>query len=330
MAQVTLFNDTSTRYHHGCARVMRLLGAGLEARGAQILARSPARHDWAADADLLAQIRKSDILVINGEGTLHHGAKAGRKLLDLADHPATQGKKLVLINALYDANPPEWADLLKRFDLISARDSDSASQLSQAIGRTVGWAPDLSLSHPADTSASKRAGVIFGDSVRMNRRRELAAAHGRFENATFVPTKTLRQPIWRLPVIGQMAKWPLYSVYNGTLKLPRRFEMPLDEQSYLERLAACELHITGRFHAVCLSLLTRTPFLALTSTSGKIEKLLKDLDLPSKRIVNGQDLMQLPPSPEAHQFDKQERAQINSALAFAQTRNAALLDEVLA
>lgn len=330
MAKVTLFNDTSTRYHHGCARVMRLLGNGLEARGAQILARSPARHDWSSDARLLEQIEASDILIINGEGTLHHGAEAGRKLLNLAEHPAAKGKKLVLLNALYDANPPEWSASLSRFDVISARDSESAAQISAAIGRDVAWAPDMSLSQPADISTAQRAGVIFGDSVRLNRRRELATAHARFHNAVFVPTKTLRQKIWRLPFLGPIAKWPLYCLYNGKVTAPRRFEMPLTESEYLGRIGQCQLHVTGRFHAVCLSLLTQTPFLALSSTSGKIEKLLKDLGLSTNRIVSGQDLMRISNNPEEHQFSALEMSQIQSALSMAHEKNNALLDEVMA
>ena len=61
---VILMNDTSTRYHHGCARVMRLLSEGLEAQGLSIIARSPARHDWERDPQFLDMLRKADLIVI--------------------------------------------------------------------------------------------------------------------------------------------------------------------------------------------------------------------------------------------------------------------------
>lgn len=330
MPNVALLNDTSTRYHHGCARVMRLLTEGLTARGATIVARSPARHDWAADDAFLAQLAKADIIVINGEGTLHHGAEAGARLLSIADHPVAQGKRLVLLNALYDENPDEWAGWLGRFDLISARDSSSASQLSDAVGRDIQWVPDLSLSQPAPQPKIARHGVIFGDSVRMNRRQELAKASRRFADVSFVPTKTLRQRIWRLPVIGALAKAPLYCLYNGVLQAPPEFQMPIDEAGYLHRLSQTELHVTGRFHAVCLSLLTQTPFLALSSTSGKIEKLLTDLGLGTERIVNAQALMTGSNDAAAYQFTPQEVEKIQTALAKARTKASALLDEVMA
>lgn len=43
--RAVILNDTSTRYHHGCSRVMRLLVEGLERHGLHVTARSPARHD---------------------------------------------------------------------------------------------------------------------------------------------------------------------------------------------------------------------------------------------------------------------------------------------
>ena len=43
--RIVILNDTSGRSHHGCTRVMRLLTEALAARGAEILATSPARQD---------------------------------------------------------------------------------------------------------------------------------------------------------------------------------------------------------------------------------------------------------------------------------------------
>jgi len=103
-----ILNDTSTRYHHGCTRVMRLLLAGLERQGLNIIARSPARHDWAQDSVFLRALENADVVVINGEGTLHHGRPAGAALLAVVDHPACHAP-VALINALWEENPPECA-----------------------------------------------------------------------------------------------------------------------------------------------------------------------------------------------------------------------------
>ena len=45
-----------------------------------------------------------------------------------------------------------------------------------------------------------------------------------------------------------------------------------------------ELLVTGRFHAVCMAILTKTPFVAVTSNSWKIEALLADIGLDPARV----------------------------------------------
>ena len=132
------------------------------------------------------------------------------------------------------------------------------------------WAPDLSLSAPAEIAAVSRRGLVVGDSVRFESRRALARTAQRL-GACYVPTKTLRGRVWETGV----ARGLLWRGYNGvwTGRVPD-FEMPQDEGAYLARLARAEGHVTGRFHAVCLSMLTGTPVLALASRTSKIERLM--------------------------------------------------------
>ncbi|WP_175545305.1 polysaccharide pyruvyl transferase family protein [Thalassovita taeanensis] len=310
-------NDTSTRYHHGCARVVRLLIDGLARHGVQVIARSPARNDWEHDKEFLAALARADVIVINGEGTLHHGKADGEKLLRIATHPARGATPIALINALYEDNPPEWDARLSQIALLSARDSDSARALSDASGHQARWVPDLSLSAPAEIPASPRHGVLVGDSVRLDRRRHLAQAAARLPDARVIPTKTLGGALWRLPLIGTLARGLLYRIYNGTCptRIPP-FRMAPDEAAYLREIASARLHITGRFHAVCLSMLTETPFLALTSNASKIERLLTDAGLGDSRMISASTL-QTPP--EQMDFTADELRLIRAFLHKAQT-----------
>lgn len=301
---VILMNDTSTRYHHGCARVMRLLSQGMETAGLKIIARSPARHDWENDPVFLQAIQQADLIVVNGEGTLHHGKPAGEALLRIATHPSRGATPVALVNALYQDNPPEWGALLAQFSLLSARDSQSAAIMARDSRQQVRWLPDLSLSAPAEMSARPRKGLIVGDSVRMDKRRDLARLAARVPGARFIPTKTLRHAIWRLPVIGPLLRGVLFRLYNAVFPLRApEFLMPVTEQKYLDEIAGAQLHVTGRFHAVCLSMLTETPFLALTSNASKIEQLLRDAGLDGHRIVSAKEIWPLPASAE---FSAQE------------------------
>jgi polysaccharide pyruvyl transferase WcaK-like protein len=175
--RAVVMNDTAARSHHGCARVMRLLCSGLEAEGLTITARALAHADWAKDASFVAALDDADVVVINGEGTLHHGRPAAETLLRIVDHPSLGTTPIVLCNALYEANPPEWgARYLTRFALLAARDSESATRMHKDSGAPARWLPDLSLSAPANVAAGPRQGVIVGDSVKLRIRRVWAAS----------------------------------------------------------------------------------------------------------------------------------------------------------
>ncbi|SDE00313.1 polysaccharide pyruvyl transferase family protein [Limimaricola pyoseonensis] len=317
-----ILNDTSTRYHHGCARVMRLLVDGLERHGLDVTARSPARNDWTRDEAFLREMKRASLIVVNGEGTLHHGRAAGAALLKVADHPARGQTPLALVNALWEHNPDEWGARLRRFDLIAARDSASAEAMRLASGRDVRWLPDLSLSAPAEVSPTRRNGVIVGDSVKPAPRRVLGAAAARLPQARLVPTKTLRSKIWS----AAPARAALASAWYGRLRLPP-LEMPRDEAAYLERIAAARLHLTGRFHAVCLSMLTETPFLALASNASKIERLLSDSGLGLDRLIALDEADDLP---ARRDFEPRETAAIRAFLETAQTRAEALFSDLAA
>lgn len=323
---VILMNDTSTRYHHGCARVMRLLSEGLEAQGLQILARSAARHDWENDPAFIRALQQADLIVINGEGTLHHGKPAGEALLRVVSHPALGETPVALINAMYEENPAEWGTYLSQCALLAARDSASAARMTRSSGTEVRWLPDLSLSSPAPITQGPREGVILGDSVRLDKRRHLARAACRIPGARFIPTKTLRSPIWRVPVLGGILRGLLFRLYNAVwlVRMPR-FDMPLTEAAYLSEIGAARLHITGRFHAVCLSMLTETPFLALSSNASKIEQLLRDAGMETDRIIGPERLSS---RPQTADFTEKELTAIRAFRDLAQTRSAQLFADL--
>ncbi len=187
-----ILNDTSHRYHHGCARVMANLRAGLAAQGFDLHC-IPARTDWSANAAHRRAIAGAALVVINGEGTLHDGAPAGARLLSAT---AATTAPVALVNALWQDNPADWSPLLARCALIAARDSTSSAAMAAATGQAVRWLPDLSLAVPAPVPERPRSGLILGDSVRAAPRKALARAAQRL-GADYLPTKTLRAPIWQ-------------------------------------------------------------------------------------------------------------------------------------
>jgi hypothetical protein len=259
-------------------------------------------------------LRAAQVVVINGEGTLHDGAPLGARLLSVLDHPAAAGKPVALVNALWERNPAEWAGWLGRLALAAARDSGSAEAMRVGGALGVRWLPDLSLSAPSEVAGELRSGLVVGDSVRMESRRVLARAAQRLGGA-YVPTKTLGASVWR---VG-LARRALWRTYNGVWSGPvPEFEMMPDEGSYLRRIARAEGHVTGRFHAVCLSMLTGTPVLALASTTSKIERLFRDAGLGPDRLLSPEALERLTAEEARRPWSDQEREAIGEFLAMGQ------------
>jgi polysaccharide pyruvyl transferase WcaK-like protein len=301
---------------------MRLLVAGLEIAGFSVGLRVPARKDWTRDGPILDALRKAQVIVINGEGTLHDGAPQGAKLLEVVE--AAQGVPVALVNALWERNPPEWTARLAGMALVAARDSRSAAAMTSAIGRPVRWLPDLSLSAPAELAAHPRDGLIVGDSVRADSRRLLARA-AQDLGATYLPTKTLSGTLWQVGVLRTL----LWRGYNGVWRgsVPR-FEMAANEAEYLVHIASAEGHVTGRFHAVCLSMLTETPFFALASRTSKIETLLADAGLGHDRLVSADDLAALTAATAVRPFSGAETAALRDFRAMAVTEAARLFADI--
>lgn len=328
MAGAVLMNDTSGRGHFGCDRVMANLTAGLEREGLTILGRSPVRDDWEKNRPFLAALARADIVVINGEGTLHHGRPAGARLLRVAGHPLCRGKPVVLVNTIWEANPPDWIAPLRDFALVAARDSASAARL-RASGIAARWLPDLSLAGGfAEGPAQPRRGIVVGDSVRHDARRALARLAQGLERGPeavrVVPTRTPRARLAQAALL----RGALYRLYFGVLsrRIPR-FDLARDGEAYLAILRGAALHVTGRFHGACLSLLTRTPVLCLASNTSKIETLLADAGLDRDRLIGAGPL---DPGQALRPYTPAEAAALESYVAQAVRESRALFAEIAA
>lgn len=313
---VVLLNDTRADLHHGCSRVMRRLEEGLARQGLEVLARSPVRHDWAADPGLLAALDRARLVVINGEGTIHHGRPMAARLLSVLDHPGLRGRPVALVNALWQENPPDWARWADRLALASLRDGRSLRAfraLSTAPARLV---PDLSLSERI-AAPGPRAGVIVGDSVRPGTT-ELLARLARGGGHAVVPIlsapprssrggRTALGRWWRrLRPSGRW--WERVAATPG-------FALDPDEASHAARLARAELAVTGRFHGACLAMAAGTPFLALASNSWKVEALIEDAGLERWRLAAPEDLARLlARGPAALGWTDAERAALDAYL----------------
>lgn len=130
--KVFLVNDTYLdNRHFGCEMVSgtfreQFARSGLEMTGIATKNFDPAKH--------AATMGAADLVVINGEGSIHHNRS--RNLLELAARYPS-----VLVNAVFEHNP-ETAHLLKDFLLISCRESLS-TQYIRSLGFESETCPDV-------------------------------------------------------------------------------------------------------------------------------------------------------------------------------------------
>ncbi len=129
--KVILVNDTSLySSHFGCQLVGQTFREQFKRTGMTLLATLPKIFDEQKMAPLLAS---ADLIVVNGEGSIHHGRN--RHLIDLANKYPT-----ALMNCVYEENP--IFDSVKSLLFCTARESRSASAL-QEHGCQAHTIPDM-------------------------------------------------------------------------------------------------------------------------------------------------------------------------------------------
>lgn len=129
--KIALINDTSIRESHfGCQLVGQTFREQFARTGLDLKVTLSRDFHFDESEGLFDSV---DLVVINGEGSIHHGNH--RQLIDLAGrHPA------VLMNCVYQENP-QHPDL-EKFLFISARESASAAEINRSGGNCV-TVPDV-------------------------------------------------------------------------------------------------------------------------------------------------------------------------------------------
>ena len=327
--RITIMNDTSVDLHHGCSRVMDVLESKLASRGALIAAKVPRSYRWWRNPKLVKRIASSDAVIINGEGTFHHGAIGARNLLGVLEHKDTANIPVHLVNTLFQDNPAEWKSLLNGLCTISPRDSFSAQELSNVLDREITHLLDLSLCDGRiNTGAERVVDLIVGDSVDQVVTQHLID----FSNAAqamFMPSLSRLLNMVGKKGITAVIRSVKCALHEQTVRqsVPNLYLAP-NTGGYLQELSKAQLHVTGRFHGVCFSILTQTPFLAITSNSWKIEALIADLNLDPERIVSPENLTQALDSRD-WSYSTEEKCNIAVGLHKAKQASDALFDRIM-
>ena len=326
LVAAAVFNDTSPTRHHGCNAVMQALDAGLREQGIEPGFYWPVGVDWRPFADALMRERV-DIVVVNGEGTIHHSAERERARA-LCAIPAFAHERLgapaVLVNASVEALEPAALEGLRGFDAIHVRETVSRTYL-ESRGIEATFAPDLSFATPLPTEDRVRSGLLVTDSVSA----EIAEALRSVADTVGGSFESMRH---RASLLERLGRSFMKRARSGP-PLRRALECTSDYRAFVERLAAKETVVTGRFHTVTLALLTATPVIAVPSNTAKIRAVLSDALGDAGRQVDMHDSSDLPGRLRARLdegigYDEGEREALSRYLEHARDAHARMFRSI--
>ncbi|WP_037954917.1 polysaccharide pyruvyl transferase family protein [Sulfitobacter sp. NAS-14.1] len=290
---VLVLNDTRIDRHIGCNFVMGAIRTLLARHGLDDVRYWPAHADPRNDPNFHTALATAKLVVINGEGTIHHNRPAGKVLLAAGQHARSRGVPVALINTGWEANSPELVATLNTFDLVAARDSHSASQM-RSNGTNVRVVPDLSLAlaqKPAVTDTHHRVGIAVTDNVDRLKALELEHLRRDCDGESLAIShaapgirgwaRFLRDGISLREDLSHPAR------LTGLLRMRHRLSQrgDPDSDSFTAILSGLELLVSGRFHACTLALAGMTPVIAQSSNTGKIAALFQDAGLDTWRCM---------------------------------------------
>lgn len=329
--RATLFNDTATKGHHGCTLVNRQLRAIAREAGIDITRALPlAKPSQKIDPD------EADLILVNGEGTLHHDTKGARAIGRIAAHASQTGQPAFLINSICQALPSSVGEALRGFRGVYARDRYSQASFAEH-GVDAGYAPDLTLTYTPPSRGRTADRLVVTDSSMVAETAALFRLTARLPDARFLPLRARppgaadardRRTI-RYSMKIRSARLHPDPVYRARYRnIVEEFD---DFIALLQEQAGFLL--AGRFHAICIAFDLEIPFFAVPANSWKVEALLEEAGLSHRLLRNVEQFpakaAAVPPSAIAP-FTDEELERIAGFKAMAREKNRAMFKEIAA
>ena len=86
MKKVAILNDTSNVPHHGCGIVSSCLSELLLNNNFEVIDINPCEKNWRLNKKFIKNLQMTDVVIVNGEGTLHHSQKIAMELIKIGKY----------------------------------------------------------------------------------------------------------------------------------------------------------------------------------------------------------------------------------------------------
>lgn len=277
-----ILNDTRRNIGHiGCAIVMDNIFYLCKKFDIQVIG-SFKHTSVYCNGKYIKLLAEANMVIVNGEGTCHHDQRAALELMKGVEKAKKFGIKCYLINSVWQDNI-QLNHSLCYFDKIFVRESLSKKSIQDVSNKLdVSIVPDLSLYSRdvllENSQISKLGDLIFVDNVNWGATKRLA------EKTMFSKAKAfyLMDGLFFL----RIRTIKLLAILCKSWILPKILK--------LHHIKSSSLVVTGRFHALCLSLKYSTPCLSIRSNTHKQEGMLIDIGLPLDKYLLEPSLLQSP------------------------------------
>ena len=290
-----IVNDTRYDNHHGCLTVIRNLENAMRTRGWSCGGALPVGAKPSDINRYLGARRSPDLVIVNGEGSLHDEGRNCRRLLAVC-HELQKKYPVVLVNALWEnVTDPLAGKVLRGFRSVYTRDRQSQQEIVD-LDVDAGCAPDLTfLSYPSFNRDSFEGSgrYLCTDSVVRSwsdSAYQYCSASDELDYLTmFTPTVTHKRGISGYVKSAKNVIYPrLYS--KTSLRVPPKYRaltsMAFDDTyDLLVKMQEYDAICVARFHALCFAIQQGIPFLVADTNSRKSISLLAELGMPEDRFT---------------------------------------------
>ena len=323
MKTAVILNDTSYESHHGCETVVNNIKKLLLKNKIKTIDTNPCHLNWLNNKKFLNNMSKSNLIIVNGEGTLHHAQTRAKELVTVGKYVKNKfNKPIVLINSSYQENGPEIAEFMKYFDLNFVRETLSLRDLERH-SITTQVVPDMTFYTKYDLSLKNISNLIgLTDSVNIELSTKLFNSCIK-NNYSFLPV--INNIRWRDGSVIDILRYIKYNISIIIINILRIFQYQLkyksirifyyieDYEKYIQQIANLKFLVSGRYHSLCFSLKTLTPFFAVKSNLLKFEGILQDIGIGSQRLISENMLEHI----EIKQFSQEELSKIKKYIETA-------------
>lgn len=239
------------------------------------------------DQRLKNALKNSDLVVINGEGSIHHNSVRSLAVLALAKTAVEAGKKVVLLNSTIQQMMPQLLlDVLPKLEFIHVRESASKKFLASLHIDSI-EAPDLAFLALEEESISKTRLLDASGHILVTA--GVTANKYTLEFIFQSLKKNGLRPVYL--TIGDGGETELAKQVCFESDIPIVDAATLGVKEIIGFLRQFPMVISGRHHINIFLMRAKVPFVPLPSNTWKIEETIKMVNYPILPILKHESLM---------------------------------------